>query len=190
MRLETGNSVPDGAVHGSRLGVEALFPEVYTSLRAIAAEKLRDEPAGHTLQPTALVHEVFLRLAEQERARWNDSAHLLAVAAHMLRRVLIDHARKRLRRKRDSRRRVPLGNHVPASEGQWEQAIALDDALRRLEEIDARMAGLVELRVFGGLTLEQAAGTLGVSRATAARDWHAARAWLSKEMRGVRRAEP
>jgi RNA polymerase sigma-70 factor, ECF subfamily len=166
---------------------DALVALVYSELRRLAHHYLRQERSGHTLQPTALVHEVYLRLAPQRAAAagWDDRGHFVGIAAHLMRQILVEYARGRGRAKRGGKdqRRVPLDEHVavidPASCGEWE---ALDEALNRLARLSPRQAHIVELRYFGGLTVEEAAGILQVSPKTVKRDWSIARAWLRREL--------
>jgi RNA polymerase sigma factor (TIGR02999 family) len=159
---------------------------LYGELRRIAAGYLRSEHAGHTLQPTALVHEAFLRLSKQH-VEWNDRAHFLAVAANTMRRVLVDHERKRSASKRDGGLRVTMEESAPDSAGDDRalELLALDDALVRLASLDLRTARVVELRFFGGLSVEEAAAVLKISPASVKRDWSFARAWLGRELRGT-----
>ncbi len=161
---------------------EALLAEVYDELRALAGAYLRRERAGHTLQPTALVHEAFLRLAEQDPAKWNDGSHFTALAAQVMRRVLVDHARRRKASKRGGGRgeRVTLAD--VADDGAELDLLALDDALNELASLSPRQARVVELRFFAGLSLDEAARDLGVARSTIALDWQMARAWLNHKL--------
>ncbi len=160
---------------------------LYGELRRIAASFMRDERPGHTLQPTALVHEAFLRLSSQH-VEWQDRTHFLAIAAQTMRRILVDHARKRAAGKRGSGNEaitVDAGIDAPVEgAGDSLDLIALDDALGRLAERDERAARVVELRFFGGLEVEEAARVLDISPASVKRDWSFARAWLGRELRG------
>jgi RNA polymerase sigma-70 factor (ECF subfamily) len=159
--------------------LEQLVPMVYLDLRRQAAAQLRREGREHTLQPTALVHEVFLRLAGQTLVRFEDRAHFLGVCAGLMRRVLIDHARRRLRQKRGGTLcRVELDFEPESPERRDVDLIALDRALDELQALDPDQARLVELRFFAGLSTEEAAQALGVSSRTVKRDWRSARAWL------------
>jgi RNA polymerase sigma factor (TIGR02999 family) len=154
---------------------------LYGELKQIAAGYLRKEDVGHTLQPTALVHEAYLRLASQ-RLEWKDRTHFLAIAANTMRRVLVDHARSRSAMKRGGG--LPITITVPTSD-ESDRALdllELDDALKRLTELDARAARVVELHFFGGLEISEAADALDISLATAKRDWSFARAWLKREL--------
>jgi len=143
------------------------------------------ERPGHTLQPTALVHEAFLRMVDQRNVTWQNRAHFFGVAAQMMRRILVDHARARLTEKRGGQiLRVPLDDALTISldGGSDRLLVALDDALSTLKGVDPEQSRLVELRYFAGLTLEETAGTLGVSTATVKREWTMAKAWLRREM--------
>lgn len=156
-----------------------LLPCVYEELRALAARHLRGQPPGQSLQATMLVHEAFLRLVDQSNTVAEDRAHFLAVASKAMRSVLIDHVRRRTAQKRGGgRRRVPLDDTVAAYEARSGDLMALDEALIELAAIDEQFARIVELRFFGGLSVDETAETLGISTRTAERDWRMARAWL------------
>jgi len=164
-----------------------IMPAVYQELRRIAGQYLRRERrAGHTLQTTALVHEAYLRLASQRRDQWPDRAGFCAAAAQAIRRILIDHARRRARHKRggSAARRVPLDPAGLATPAPAIDLLMLDDALSRLAALSPRQARVVELRYFGGLTDDETAAVLGVSRRTVQADWRGARAWLYRELGG------
>lgn len=164
-------------------GPDQRFVLAYEHLRAIATERLKHERAGHTLQATSLVHEVYLRMAEQDRSQWKSQEHFLAFASQVVRRVLVDHARARLTLKRGRGVREPLGDLADQqSRLAWEDVSALDNKLREFAKLDARRAVVVELRVFGGMTNEQIATALDVARATVASDWALARAWLASQI--------
>lgn len=173
-------------VAGDRLSTEGLVEVVYDELRRRARRHLSRERPDHTLQPTALVHEAYLRLADQTRVDWQGRTHFLAVAAGAMRRILIDHARAHRRQKRGGgSRKVTLSEAVTpfsSSDLDLEQLLAVEEALERLRELSERQATLVELRFFGGLTVEEAADHLGVSVRTAESDWARARAWLQQEL--------
>jgi RNA polymerase sigma-70 factor, ECF subfamily len=161
-----------------------LFDVLYRELRRLAEAAMRAERASHTLQPTALVHEAFLRLA-QDQGRFESRAHFLGVAARAMRRVLVDHARGRNAQKRGSGTTLVTVNDLddlpqPASEDV--DLVALDDALSRLTLLDARQALIVELRFFGGLSVEETAAVVGVSERTVKREWQVSRAWLRREI--------
>jgi RNA polymerase sigma-70 factor, ECF subfamily len=168
---------------GSRDAGDRLFAASYQALRRLAAWHLRNERPGHTLQPTALVHELYLRLFQGEPVEWQNRAHFLAVAAQQLRRLLIDHARARLAEKREGHQvRLSLTDVGGLAEQREEDLIEVDEALQRLEELDSRSARVVELRFFGGLTEQEAAEAIGISVATLKRDWDFARAWLVSQL--------
>jgi RNA polymerase sigma factor (TIGR02999 family) len=175
------------AWHGGDLDArDRLFAFVYDELRRRAAQHLRREKPGHTLRPTALVHEAYLRVLGQERIAWQDRAHFFAVASETMRRILVDHARKRNAFKRaGSAVRVALEEHEARSEPREVDLIALDDAMRELATLDARQSSIVELRFFGGLTLDEIAEVLSVSRATIKREWDFARVWLYRRVAEV-----
>lgn len=162
-----------------------LIPLVTDKLHDLARHYLRGERRGHTLQPTALVNEVYLRLVDRNRVSWNDRAHFFAFAASSMRRVLVDHARARRSEKRGGgARRVTLG-HAEGISGHAEvDLIDLDRALTALGELDARQARLVELRYFGGLTIRETAEVLEIGTATVARDWATAKAFLFRQLSG------
>jgi RNA polymerase sigma factor (TIGR02999 family) len=163
---------------------DALMPLVYQELRRRAAVHLRRERRGHTLQPTALVNEVYLRLVDQDRAVWQNRAQFLAVVSQLMRRLLVDRARARRMAKRSGRwARVALDERAAAAPPIDVDVLDLDAALTRLARVDPRKTRIAELRFFGGLSLHEAADAVGVSMATAERDWQAARAWLFKELR-------
>jgi RNA polymerase sigma factor (TIGR02999 family) len=161
---------------------EAL-PLVYAELRRCAAGYLRRERADHTLQPTALVHEAYLRLVGQQRVAWRSRAHFFAVAAQMMRRILVDHARAQQAAKRpDATMRVPLDEHFGSAPVRNCELLELDAALNDLTRIDPRQGQIVELRYFGGLSEDEVAEVLSVSRSTVTREWQTARAWLFRQM--------
>lgn len=161
---------------------DRLIPLVYEELRRLAASYMADERPDHTLQPTALVHEAYLRLVDQRSVRWRSRTHFLAIAATAMRRLLIDHARRHRAEKRGGGRRVTLSEGIAGGEAADLDVLALEEALTRLAEIDGRQAHVIELRFFGGLRVEEAAEVLGISPATVKRDWQHARAWLRREL--------
>lgn len=169
---------------GDRTALERLMPLVYDELRVLAERTLRHERSGHTLQGTALVHEAYLKLVDQRQVRWQDRAHFFAVAAQLMRRILVDHARRHGAVKRGSGEpRLPLDQaDAPAPTAPLVDWLALDRALDRLAARDDRQARTVELRFFGGLTIEETAEVLQVSPATVKNDWHLARGWLFREL--------
>ncbi|MCC7139375.1 MAG: sigma-70 family RNA polymerase sigma factor [Planctomycetes bacterium] len=184
--MEDVTAILEGASRGDPSSAEQLLPLVYAELRRLAARRLAHERPGQTLQPTALVHEAYLRLVDVERAqRWNGRGHFFAAAAEAMRRILVERARRKRRLKHGgSARRVDLdGVEVPA-DLRSDDLLALDDALTQLAAEDPAKARLVTLRYFAGLTLDDAAELLGVSRATAHRHWAYARAWLYARVRG------
>lgn len=163
---------------GDAAARDRLVAVLYPELRALADRQLRGERANHTLQPTALVNEAYLRLSGLDRIDWQDRGHFVGMAARVMREVLVDHARRRQAAKRDGGQRVTLtGLEVPAGTGNVD-ALALDDALTRLEKVDPDKARVVELRYFGGLTIEETAQAMDSSPATVKRQWQSARAWL------------
>ncbi len=167
---------------GDTSALNQLLPLVYAELRRLAGRQLRRERVNHTLEPTALVHEVYLRLVDQRRVDWQDRAHFLGVAAQTMRRILVDHARRRDAGKRgDGVQCVSIDEARLAAPGEI-PLLALDDALSRLESVDPNLARIIELRAFGGLTIEDAAHVLKVSPSTVKRDWRTAKAWLNREL--------
>ena len=169
---------------GNADAAEQLFPLVYDELRRLADRYLRDERADHTLQPTALVHEAFLRLNSSPKVEWRSDTHFLAMAATHMRRILVDHARAAGSQKRGSRpRRVTLGDEFAITEEQTLDVLVIDEALRRLEDRSSRQAKVVEMRLFSGMTVDEVAAALGVSERTVKGDWRVARAWLARELR-------
>jgi len=170
---------------GDTAARDELMPLVYQELRRRAAGYLRHERRNHTLQPTALVNEVYLRLVDQRRAVWQNRAQFFGVASQMMRRILVDRARARRMAKRSGQwARVTLDEAAKASPPVDVDVLDLDAALIRLAAVDPRRSRIAELRFFGGLSLEEAAEVIGISRATVERDWQAARAWLFKELHG------
>jgi RNA polymerase sigma-70 factor, ECF subfamily len=162
---------------------EALIPLVYDELRRLANSYLRQERSDHTLQPTALVHEAYLRLIAQREMQWKDKGHFFAITAQLMRRILVDHARGHLAEKRGSgATKVPLDDAFVMTREVPGKMLALDESLGRLAQVDRRQAQIVELRVFAGLSVEEAAEFLGISLATVKRDWRMAKAWLSLEI--------
>jgi len=164
--------------------MDDLLPLIYEELRRRAAAYLRRERPNHTLQPTALVHEAYLRLIDQRQDNWASRDHFFAIAAQAMRRILVDHARGRHRQKRGgSNEDLPLEDALLAAADESNvDLIALDEAMKRLAKLDPQQERIVELRYFGGLSLDEAANALSISRATAARDWQVAKAWLHREM--------
>ncbi len=169
---------------GRKDAFSQLLPLVYKELRRMAARYMRDERPSHTLQPTALVHEAYLRLAGQDRTNWQNRGQFMGIAGQLMRRLLVDHARKRYAAKRG-------GSLVTLEEGiggpcsaaaQLEEILAVDEALERLERLDLQQARVVELRYFGGLSEEETAESMGISQRTVEREWAMAKAWLRKQL--------
>jgi len=168
---------------GDQEALHALLPQVYDELRRIAHHHLQAERVGHTLQSTALVHEAFLRLVGQEPLRLDNRAHFFAVASHLMRQILVDYARKHSAGKRGANHlTLSLDEAIAVSRRRELRLVALDDALKVLAGLDQRQSHIVELRFFGGLSIDETSLVLGVSPATVAREWTAARAWLYREM--------
>ncbi|MHC4429512.1 MAG: sigma-70 family RNA polymerase sigma factor [Planctomycetota bacterium] len=175
-----------GAREGDRRAADEFTPLVYDQLRALAQHLLAQERRGHSLEATALVHEAYLKLVDQTRATWRDELHFFAVAATAIRRILVDHARGRLRQKRGgASNRLTLETDLLDPSRPEHDLVELDDLLRALEIDDPRSGRIVELRFFGGLTIDQAAEFLEVSTATIERDWRYARAWLFERLYGT-----
>ena len=171
--------------NGDRAALDKLMPLVYDELRRLARHYMRRERAGQTLQTTALVNEAYLRLVGQRNMRWQNRAHFFAIAAQLMRRILIDRARKRHNSKRGGNlRKVSLDGVADLSGERDADLIALDEALVDLEAIDSRKSKIVELRFFGGLSIEEAAEALSISPATVQREWSVAKAWLYREISG------
>jgi RNA polymerase sigma factor (TIGR02999 family) len=173
------------SARGDRSALNELLPLVYDELRAIADRYLRRERPDHTLQATALVHEAYLRLVDQRNVEWQNRAHFYGVAAQMMRRILVDHARAQQTTKRGSGGiKVSLDDVLEISEEQIDSMLALDEALKALEQIDPQKSRIVELRFFGGLSIEETAEALGVGTATVIRQWRMAKAWLYNAVTG------
>jgi RNA polymerase sigma-70 factor, ECF subfamily len=176
----------EGLRRGEEDALGRLMPLVYGELRRLAGHYMRGERAGHTLQPTAVVHEAYLRLAGQDWAEWQDRAHFIGVAARQMRRILVDYARQHVAAKRGG---TPAKVELDALAGGFDQSrsaeiLAVDEALALLRRLDAQQAEVVELRYFGGLTVEEAAAQLGVSARTVKRDWSVALLWLRVRLAG------
>lgn len=190
------NATPENSAHGNVTGLLAawqagdeealgrLTPQVYQQLKRLAGGHLKSERKGHTLQPTALVHEAFVRLVDQKQVRWKSRAHFFGIASHLMRRILVDYARRRNAEKRQAAAvaiSLDEAAEVPAREDI--DMIRLDDALDDLAELDPRQSRIVELRFFGGLTVRETAHVLGISPATVKLDWAMARAWLFDQLK-------
>ena len=169
--------------HGRKDALDRLLAVVYAELRRIARNQMRRERQGHTLQPTALVHEAFLRLVGQDAATWQNRAQFFGVAAQLMRRLLVDHARRR----RAAKRGIPITLdeallHPSSGAVPTEEILAVDQALDRLARLDARQASVVELRYFGGLSVEETAEVLGVAERTVKLDWAMAKGWMKSQL--------
>ncbi len=194
-KLCPGNEEPESVTrllvemqHGSHAAEEALLPLIYDELRRMAANYMRREKPDHLLQATALVHEAYLHLVDQSETTWKNRAHFFGVAAQMMRRILVDHARSEKAWKRGAgAKRISLDQVGPLFHKREVALDELDDALRVLEEIDPRQGRIVELRFFGGLTTEETAEVIGVSATTIEREWRSAKAWLYDQLK---RTEP
>ncbi|MBS1826790.1 MAG: sigma-70 family RNA polymerase sigma factor [Acidobacteria bacterium] len=178
----------DWTSKGDEAALEALTPVVYGELRKLALSYLRRERSDHTLQPTALIHEAYLRLVDQNVPQWRSRSHFFGVAAQLMRQILVDHARARSAAKRGGgEAKLSLDQGFQYSEERSEQLVALDDALTDLAKLDARKSKVVELRYFGGLSVEETAEALGISVATVGRELRFAEAWLHKLITGEER---
>lgn len=172
---------------GDEASLAELIPIAYRELHRLAVRSMRGEQGGHTLQPTALVHEAFLRLVGEQDRDWQNRAHFFGVAANIMRNLLIDYARARKRGKRGGGAARVFLEEAPAFAGpDLDELLALEEALKRLEEFDQRAARVVELRYFAGLRLDEVALVLDISEKTVRRDWTLARTWLQAELRSVR----
>ncbi len=170
--------------HGDHSALEKLMPLVYTELRRLATNYLRRERQGHTLQPTALVNEAYLRLVDQRHAKWQNRAQFYGIAAQLMRRILVDHARQRNADKRggSAQKRVSISNVERGSAKPDFDLLALHEALEELTHIDQQQSRIVELKFFGGLSIDEVAEVLGIGHATVERDWKMARAWLRRKL--------
>jgi RNA polymerase sigma factor (TIGR02999 family) len=168
---------------GNRAALDELTPLIYDELRRLAGYYLQRERSGHTLQGTALVHEAYMRLVQQDHAQWENRAHFFAVAARMMRRILVDHARNTLAAKRGAGTpKLSLDEALGVAQAESGELVDLDEALRRLSGLDEQQGKVVELRFFAGLSVEETASVLGISTATVKRDWATAKAWLYREL--------
>ena len=168
---------------GDRAAFDQLLPLVYDELRKVAARRLRHERANHTLQPTALVHEAYVRLIDQDRVQWRNRAHFFAISSRLMRRILVDHARAHGAAKRGGGAQlVSLDDAADVALAPDVSLLALDEALGKLERLDPVQAQIIELRFFGGLTIEETAAVVRVSPASVGREWNVAKAWLYREL--------
>jgi RNA polymerase sigma factor (TIGR02999 family) len=170
--------------NGDEAARSRLFEAVYGELRLLARGRLRKERPDHSMAPTVLVHEAYLRLIDQRRVHWQNRAHFYSMAGHLMRRILVDHARARAAVKRGGNARIPLDDVDIGVAPPDVDVLALDTALDKLASVDRRQSELVELRFFAGLTVEEAAAALDVAPITVKRDWALARAWLFRELQG------
>jgi RNA polymerase sigma factor (TIGR02999 family) len=169
--------------NGNQAALDQLIPLVYTELRQLARRYMSRKRPGHTMQTTALIHEAYLRLVDQNQVRWENRAHFLGIAARLMRQILIEHARRHTRAKRGGGAgTIALDEAAIVSQTRAAELLALDDALERLTAIDPRKSRVVELRFFGGLSVEEAAIVLNVAPNTVLRDWRLAKAWLHREI--------
>lgn len=183
-QIDVARSLHDIAA-GNETEADRLMPLVYDQMRSLARSMLHQENPGHTLQPTALVNEAFLKLADQSRVNWKGKTHFFAIGAKVMRRILVDHARGRKRQKRGGgMRRITLEDDLTVSNRNDEDVLAIEEVLNKLAKLDPRQAKIVELRFFAGLTVEEVAEVLGVSKRTVESDWTMARAWLRRELSG------
>ena len=168
---------------GDQKALEQLIPLVYTELRNIARYHLQRDRPGHTLQSAALVHEAYLRLVDQKPFEAENRAHFLAIASRLMRQILVDYARSHAAAKRGADLQVDFNTDLVVSQERSAELVALDDALNQLSHIDEQQGRIVEMRFFGGLTIEQIGEVLGVSRSTVKREWNVAKAWLTRQMK-------
>ncbi len=169
--------------NGDKAALDKLMPLIYEELRQLARHYMNRERVGHTLQTTALVNEAYLRLINRKQVHWQNRAHFFAIAAHLMRSILVDHARSHAYAKRGGgARKISLDEALAVSQQRAADVVALDDALKRLAEIDPQQSRIVELKFFGGLTIEETAEVLALSPATIKREWSTAKAWLYHEL--------
>jgi RNA polymerase sigma-70 factor (ECF subfamily) len=169
--------------NGNQAALDRLMALVYTELRQLAHRYMRRERPGHTMQTTALIHEAYLRLVDQHQVRWQHQAHFFGIAARLMRQILIEHARRHTRAKRGGGvGTLALDETAIVSQARATELLALNDALERLATIDPRKSQVVELRFFGGLSVEEAAQVLNIAHNTVLRDWRMAKAWLRREI--------
>jgi RNA polymerase sigma factor (TIGR02999 family) len=169
--------------HGDKSALDRLMPLVYAELRNVARRQVSREPPGNTLQPTAVVHEAYLRLVDQDRVEWRNRAHFFAISAGMIRRILLDRARQRHAAKRGGlAQKISLDTPIPSPDRFDVDVLSLDGALNELAHMDEQQARVIELRFFGGLNIDETAEVLGISTATVNRDWVTAKAWLYQKL--------
>jgi RNA polymerase sigma factor (TIGR02999 family) len=168
--------------NGDKAAVDKLMPVIYVELRALAARYLSKERVGHTLQPTALVHEAYLQLVETSRVNWQNRAHFFGAASRLMRHILVDHARSHQAAKRGAGLKVSISDEMAATQPRELDLVALDDALNLLAELDPQQSRIVELKFFGGLSIEEIAEALSISPATVKRHWASAKAWLNRQL--------
>ncbi len=168
---------------GSETAPDKLLEVVYDDLRRLAGAYMKNERIDHTLQATALVHEAFIRLVDWQNVTWQNRAHFFAVAAEVMRKILIDHARQKKAQKRSGGQKIELHEAISFSDEKEFDVLALEDALQSLEKLDSRQAKIVELRFFGGLSIEETAYILNVSETTVKREWTFAKAWFQRELK-------
>lgn len=170
---------------GDEVALEQLMPLVYDELRRMAKRYMSRQPAGHTFQTTELIHETYLKIAKQDDHNWQNRAHFFGVAAKAMRHILVDYARSKQSQKRGGwQERITLSEGVVSTKSDSKEIVALDDALKNLEKIDERRSRVVELKFFGGLTMDEIAEVLHISSETVKRDWKFARTWLLRELAG------
>ena len=168
---------------GDKDAAGKLISAAYGELRQVAARAMRNERPGHTLQPTALVHEAWMKMAGGAGVEWRDRAHFFGVAARLMREILVDYARQRGAAKRGSVARITLDDSLLISEDKLADVVAIDEVVKRLEALDPRQGQIVELRFFGGLSVEEVAEVMGISTPTVKREWQSAKAWLHRELK-------
>lgn len=170
--------------HGDQAALEKLMPLVYSELRRLATNYLRRERAGHTLQPTALVNEAYLKLVGQKNAKWQNRAQFFAISAQLMRRILVDHARRNqaLKRGGSDQQRLSITTAEALAQDPAIDLLALNEALDELARMDPQQSRIVELKFFGGLSIEETAEVLGIGHATVEREWKSARAWLRRQL--------
>ncbi len=171
--------------NGDQSALEKLTPVVYDELHRLAHRYMQRERSGHSLQTTALVNEAYTRLVDYKRMQWQNRAHFFAISAQLMRRILVDHARRHNLRRGGGLKRVPLEDVAVVDSERAADLVALDDAMNALARLDSRKVQVVEMRFFGGLSVEETAEVLAVSAATVLRDWSTAKAWLYREMTGT-----